>query len=152
LPALKPDQTEALSYLPQVVAVINELSELIPTFKKIEQTENEFLLSQHRKYKEDLRESERSKDIAVQEAYAKGVTDGRGETKIVTSFLRYASHLRGIPSDVPGENQAVESVLIGVYQGGDKGPSVAQKLAEGADEPVSDEGTFTCTSRLLYYI
>jgi hypothetical protein len=144
MPPLKPDQIEALSHLPQVIAIINELNELIPVFKKIEQSENEFLLSQHRKYKDDLRESERAKDIAVKDAYAKGVADGRGETKIITSFLRYASHLRGMPSDVAGENQAVEAVLIGVYQGGEKGSTVAQKLAEASDEAVGEDTTFTC--------
>ena len=145
MPPLAPDQIEALSHLPEVVAVISELNEQISAFKKIEQSENEFLLSQYRKYKDDLRESERAKDAAVSDAFAKGVAEGRGETKIVTSFLKYASYLRGTPSIVEGENQAAEHVLIGVYQGGDKGAVVAQKLAEGAAEIVGDETSFTCT-------
>ena len=144
MPPLKPDQIDALSFLPQVAAVIAELSELLNQFKKIEQSENEMLFSQYRKYKEDLHESELAKDAAAKEAYERGIADGRNETKIVTSFLRYASHLRGTPSDVPGENHAVEQVLIDVYQGGDKGPSVAQKLAEASEERVDDESTFTC--------
>jgi hypothetical protein len=144
MPPLKPDQIEALSHLPKVIAVINELNELIPLFKKLEQSENDFLASQYRKYKEDLLQAEQTKDAAVKEAHEKGVTEGRGETKIVTSFLKYASHLRGSPSDVEGENQAAEHVLIGVYQGGDKGAAVAQKLAEASDEVVGDETTFTC--------
>src|SRR5436305_965833 len=96
MPPLKPDQIEALSYLPQVVAIINELNELVPIFKKLEQSEQEFLVSQHRKHKDDLRDAERAKDIAIKESYEKGVVDGQGETKIVLSFLRYASHLREV--------------------------------------------------------
>ena len=130
MPALKPDQVDALSHLPQVVAIINELNELIPVFKRLDQFETDAAIAQHRKYKEDLREAERAKDVAVKEAYANGVSDGRGETKIVTSFLRYASHLRERPSTVEGENSAVEQVLIGVYQGAEKGSAVAQKLAD----------------------
>ena len=149
MPALKPDQVEALSHLPQVVAIINELNELVPVFRKLDQSETELLAAQHRQYNDDLRESERAKDVAIKEAYEKGVAEGRGETKIVTSFLRYASHLRERPSTVEGENSAVEQVLIGVYQGGDKGPNFAQKLAEGSSEVVSEESQFTCNlSRL----
>jgi hypothetical protein len=144
MPALKPDQVEALSFLPQVIAIINELNELIPTFKKLEQSENDSLSAQHRKYKEDLHEAEREKDVAAKEAYGKGVAEGRTETKTLTSFLKYASHLRGEPSHIEGENQAAEQVLIGVYQGGEKGAAIAQKLAEGSDESVGDGTTFTC--------
>lgn len=144
MPDLKPDQVEALSFLPQVIAIISELNELIPTFKKLEQSENDSLSAQHRKYKEDLLEAEREKEVAVKEAYAKGVAEARNETKILTSFLKYASHLRGEPSNVEGENQAVEQVLIGVYQGGEKGAATAQKLADGSDESVGEGLTFTC--------
>jgi hypothetical protein len=121
------------------------LSELVSLFKKLEQSENELVASQHRKHKDDLRESENAKEVAVKESYAKGVADGRGETKIVTSFLRYASHLRERPSNVEGENSAVEQVLIGVYQGGDKGPEIAKKLAEGSSEAVNEDSPFSCT-------
>jgi len=117
---------------------------MITTFKKLEKSENDFLASQYRKYKDDLREAEAQKEVAVKEAYEKGLLDGRAETKIVSSFLKYASYLRGSPSEVEGENQAAEDVLIGVYQGGEKGASVAQKLAEGVDEPVAPNAAFTC--------
>jgi hypothetical protein len=127
-----------------VIAIINELNELIPTFKKLEQSENDSLAAQHRKYKEDLLEAEREKETAAKEAYAKGVAEGRSETKMLTSFLKYASHLRGEPSHIEGENQAAEQVLIGVYQGGEKGAEIAQKLAEGSEEPVGEGTTFTC--------
>lgn len=120
------------------------MSELLPIFKRLDQSDNEFLASQHRKYKAELREAERQKEAAVKEAYEKGLSDGRAETKLVCSFLKYASILRGTPSDVEGENQAAEDVLIGVYEGGEKGASVAQKLAEGVNEPVSSNGKFTC--------
>ena len=146
MPPLKPDQIEALSHLPSVIAVITELNEFVGIFKKIEQSENELVLSQHRKYKEDLRALERVKEDAVKEAYEKGLIEGRTETKILTSFLKYASHLRGMPSHIEAENSAAEAVLIGVYQGGDKGAEVAQKLAEGADEVVGDDPNFTCTT------
>jgi hypothetical protein len=149
MPQLKPDQIEALSYLPQVVAIITELNELIPLFRKLEQSENDSLAAQHRKYKDDLHEAESEKDSAVKEAYAKGVAEGRGETKLVTSFLKYASHLRGAPSHIDGENQAAEQVLIGVYQGGDKGAEVAQKLAEGSEESAGEGTTFTCDNSSL---
>jgi hypothetical protein len=152
MPALKPDQVEALSHLPQVIAIINELNELIPVFKKLDQSETEIVAAQHRKVKDDLREAERVKDVAVKEAYARGVADGRGETKILTSFLRYASHLRERPSAVDGENSAVEQILIGVYQGGDKGAAVAQKLSEGLSEVVSDESQFSCNPTLFTYL
>jgi hypothetical protein len=152
LPALKPDQVEALSFLPQVVAIINELNELIPTFKRLEQSENDYLSAQQRKYKEDLLEAEREKDAAVKEAYAKGVAEARSETKILTSFLKYASHLRGEPSNVEGENQAVEQVLIGVYQGGEKGAEVSQKLADGSDESVGDSLSFTCICTFVVFL
>lgn len=152
MPPLKSDQIEALSHLPQVIAVINELNELVPLFKKIEQSENDLLSSQYRKYKDDLHESERAKDSAVKEAYAKGVGDGRGETKILTSFLRYASHLRGTTSNVEGENSAVEQVLFGVYQGGDKAPAVAQKLVDGVLESVGENTNFTCTYPTFNYL
>jgi hypothetical protein len=145
MPPLKPDQIEALSHLPQVVAAINELNELIPVFKKLEQTEKESQASQQRKIKDDVREAERQRIVAVKESYEKGLAEGRSETKIVTSFLKYASHLRGMPSTVEGENPAAEEVLIQVYQGGDKGAETAQKLAQGVDAPVSDKGNFTCT-------
>lgn len=118
-------------------------------FKKLDQSENEVVAAQHRKFKDDLHEAERSKDVAVKDAYARGVADGRGETKILTSFLRHASHLRERPSTVEGENSAVEQVLIGVYQGGDKGAAVAQKLAEGSSEVVSDESHFSCNLTLF---
>jgi len=144
MPPLKPDQLEALSHLPQVIAIINELNELVPVFKKLDQSETEILAAQHRKFKDDLREAERAKDVAVKESYDKGVADGRGETKILTSFLKHASFLRERPSSVEGENSAVEQVLIGVYQGGEKGAAVAQKLAEGSSDNVSDEFHFTC--------
>ena len=147
MPPLKPDQVEAVSFLPQVVAIINELNELIPSFKKLEQSENEFLISQHRKYKDGLREAERAKEVAVKESYEKGVADARGETKILTSFLKYASYLRelrGPSAHAEGESQAVETVLLGVYQGGDKALSVALKLAEASGEPVSEDTSFTC--------
>jgi len=61
--------------------------------------------------------------------------------------LRYASYLRelrGPSSHAEGESQAVENVLLGVYQGGDKALSVALKLAEGPREPVSEDSSFTC--------
>lgn len=128
-----------------MIAIITELNELIATFKKLEQSETEYLVSQHRKYKEDLHDAERRKESAVKEAYTQGLTDGRSETKVVTSFLKYASYLRGSPSDVEGENQAAEDVLIGVYEGGDKGAIVAQKLAEGVNEAVGGNEQFTCT-------
>jgi hypothetical protein len=150
MPALIPDQIEALSHLPQVVAIINELNELIPVFKKLEQSENDFLLSQYRKYKDDLREAERAKEVAVKDSYAKGVADARSETKIVTSFLRYASYLRelrGPAGHVEGEHQAVEHVLYGLYQGGDKALTVATELAEGVDNPVEEGSTYTCNCR-----
>src|SRR5438552_684728 len=118
MPPLKPDQIEALSYLPQVVAVITELNELIPLFKKVEQSENDFVISQYRKYKENLHEAERAKERAVKESYEKGIANARGETKIVTSFLRYAAYLRelrGPSCHMEGESQAVEAVLLGVY-------------------------------------
>ena len=152
MPALKPDQVEALSFLPQVIAIINELNELVPTFKKLEQSENDSLSAQHRKYKEDLLEAEREKEAAVKEAYAKGVAEARNETKILTSFLKYASHLRGEPSTVDWENQAVEQVLIGVYQGGERGAEVSQKLAGGSDESVGDGLTFTCTCHVCVFL
>jgi hypothetical protein len=147
MPPLKPDQIEAVSFLPQVIAIITELNELIPSFKKLEQSENEFLISQHRKYKDGLREAERAKEVAVKESYEKGVADARGETKIVTSFLRYASYLReprGSSTHAEGESQAVETVLVGVYQGGDKALSVALKLAEAHSERVSEDSSYTC--------
>src|SRR5271169_5153352 len=152
MPALKPDQVEALSYLPQVVSIINELNELIPVFKKLDQSENEILAAQHRKFKDELREAERAKDVAVKESYTIGVTDGRGETRILTSFLKHASSLRERPSSVEGENSAVEQVLIGVYQGGEKGAAVAQKLAEGSSEIVSEESQFSCNPTLYLRI
>lgn len=127
------------------------MNELIPTFKKLEQSENDSLSAQHRKYKEDLLEAEREKDAAVREAYAKGVAEGRNEIKILTSFLKYASHLRGDPSHVDGENQAAEQVLIGVYQGGEKGAAIAQKLAEASEESVGEGTTFTCTNPYVFY-
>jgi hypothetical protein len=151
MPPLKPDQVEAVSFLPQVVAIITELNELIPLFKKLEQSENDFIISQQRKYKEELREAEHAKEAAVKESYEKGVADARGETKIVTSFLRYASYLRelrGPSSHVEGESQAVENVLLGVYQGGDKALSVALKLAGASVEPVSEDSSFTCSRPL----
>lgn len=147
MPALKPDQIEALSFLPQVIAIINELSELIPVFKKIEQSENEFIVSQYRKYKDDLREAEHAKEAAVKDSYAKGVADTRADTKIVTSFLRYASYLRelrGPSGHVDVEGQTVEHVLYGLYQGGDKALAVALKLAEGGSEPAEEGSPFTC--------
>ena len=150
MPDLKTDQLEALSFLPQVVAVINELTELIVAFKKTEQSENEILLSQHRKYKEELREAERAKETAVKEAHEKGVAEGREESRLLTSFLKYASCLRGTPSSVPGENQAAEDVLIGVYQGGEKGAAIARKLADGADEVVGEDTNFTCMLLHIY--
>ena len=122
------------------------MNELIPLFRKLEQSENDSLAAQHRKYKEDLHAAEQAKDSAVKEAYAKGVSEGRTETKIVTSFLKYASHLRSTPSLVEGENHAAEQVLIGVYQGGEKGAEIAQKLAEGANESFGEGTTFTCNS------
>jgi hypothetical protein len=152
MPPLKPDQIEALSYLPQVIAVINELNELVPLFKKLDQSENDLLASQYRKYKDDLREVDRAKEVAIKEAYAKGVEDGRGETKILTSFLRYASHLRGTVSNVEGENHAVEQVLFGVYQGGDKAPAVVQKLVEGVHETIDGITNFTCTRQTINYL
>src|SRR5947207_8141513 len=137
MPPLKPDQIEAVSFLHQVVAIISELNELLPVFKKLEQSENDFVISQHRKYKDELREAERAKEAAVKESYEKGVTDARGETKVVTSFLRYASYLRelhGPSGHAEEESQAVENVLLGVYQGGDKALSVALKLPEAPHE------------------
>jgi hypothetical protein len=150
MPALKPDQIEALSHLPAVNAIITELSELLQTFKKLEQSEIEFSASQYRKYKKDVRELEREKVVAVKEAHANGLAEGRAETKLLTSFLKYASHRRQSPSHVIGENQAVEDVLIAIYHGGDSGAAVAQKLAAGTDEVVPDSqlrpdsDSFTC--------
>jgi hypothetical protein len=115
----------------------------------LEKSENDFFASQYRKYKDDLTEADHQKEVAVKEAYERGVTDGRAEIKIVSSFLKYASYLRGTRSEIEGENQAAEDVLIGVYQGGEKGATVAQKLAEGVNEPVAVGGTFTCTSLCL---
>jgi len=146
MPELKSDQIEALSHLPKVTAVINELTEIVASFKKIEQSENEILLSQYRKYKEDLRGAERAKEIAVKEAHERGVAEGRGETKLLASFLKYASYLRGTPSNSMDENHAAEDVLIGVYQGGEKGAAVAQKLAEASDEVVGEDTTWNCIS------
>ena len=144
LPSLKPDQVDALSYLPQVIAIINELNELMPLFKKLDQADTESIANQHRKYKADLQEVERAKRIAIKQSYEKGLTDGRNDTKILTSFLKYASYLRESPSEIDGENQAAEDVLIGVYQGGEKGALVAQKLAEGSSELVGTNDKLTC--------
>lgn len=151
MPALKPDQVEALSHLPTVIGIITELSELLQMFKKLEQSETQFLASQYRKYKDDLREAEREKVAAVNEAYAKGQTEGRGETKLLTSFLKYASHRRANPSHIEGENQAAEALLLDIYQGGETGALVAQKLAEGVEEPVSEDESFTCNPFSFFY-
>jgi hypothetical protein len=148
MPALKSDQVEALSHLPAVIAIITELTELLQLFKKLEQSEIEFSASQYRKYREDLREAEREKVLAIKEAQDKGFTEGRGETKFLTSFLKYASHRRANQSHDSLENDAAEAVLLGVYQGGEAGALVARKLADGSKEHVDEnnEESFTCTS------
>jgi hypothetical protein len=150
-PALQSDQMEALSHLPQVIAIIAELSELLPLFKKLEQADAEYFAAQARKFKEELAEAENVKEVSVKEAYERGLTDGRKDTKVLTGFLKYASVLRESPSEVDGENQAVEDVLINVYQGGDKGAAAAQLLADGSSEVVGSNEIFTCTRLVLAF-
>jgi chemotaxis response regulator CheB len=147
-PALKPDQVEALSHLPAVSAVVTELADLLASLKKFEQSQNDVLLSHHRKFQSDLRDAEAAKQAAVREAEERGREEARAETKSVLGFLRFASYQREVQSPSSPEGAAVESVLIGVYQGGEKAFETALKLSEGAREPVGADSTFTCNKPL----
>ena len=151
---LKADQLEALSHLPTVTGVVAELTELLAAFKKIEQSENEILLSHHRKAQNDLRDAEIAKVAAVKEAEERGREEARAETKAVLAFLRFASHQREVHAALSVEGSAVEAVLVGVYQGGEKAFETALKLAEGAKETVSPDNTYTCTppKSLLFFL
>ena len=98
-----------------------------------------------------MRDAEIAKVAAVKEAEERGKEEARAETKAVLAFLRFASHQREVHAASSVEGSAVEAVLVGVYQGGEKAFETALKLAGGTKETVSPDNTYTCTPQKAFF-
>lgn len=100
------------------------------------------------KEKEKLLEAH-SKELAAakEEGIAEGMAASKQVLVEVVRFLKAAAYRRAASGEEPTEDdEAMEAALVRVYEGNENAVDACEKLAAGAEEPVSPEQKITCIS------
>lgn len=143
------DQREQALRKPGLQSSLAQLEEQITQYKKVDADYKGRMASQH----ESLTSAHKSEIEALKvqlqkEAEEKSKAELRKKLLTFSQFLRAAAAKRVIEEEADTEeSRGFEGVLLLVYGGDEKAVDAAEKLIEGADEPVpSVEGTLLSTT------